>query len=182
MLRPRKARMLALPAVLALGVIGGCAQTPGPVLSQTSDSLPQSPVLAESQVTAQIPSQPLAQAAPQPPSSPEPKTSRKSKKSATPMQQDPAPKAAPAVSAKDLPRDDFRFLKSLPPKPALQPPFPSIATPAIETNPNIPLLTEAQQKKMEEDLTKLGKAHSDPKQPAPKKKVKDKAKTPPEAS
>lgn len=169
MLRPRKARVLALPAVLAAAVMWGCAQTPGPVLSHGGDPLAASSAMpAEPEVTAQIPSAPLAQVSPPPQTPPatEPKSSRKRKSASTPAAKETAPKAP----AEQLPRDDLRFLKSLPPKPAVQPPYPSIATPPIETNPQLPLLTEAEQKKQEEDLAKLVKGQGEAKKPAAKKK------------
>ncbi len=173
MLRPRKARVLALPAVLAAAVLWGCAQTPGPVLSP-SLSLGGDPLAAHTAVppdpgvTAQIPSTPLAQVTPQ--AEPEAKSSRKRRSSSTPAKTETKTETAKKAPAETLPRDDLRFLKSLPPKPAVQPPYPSIATPPIETNPQLPLLTEAEQKKQEEDLAKLAKGQGEPKKPAAKKK------------
>lgn len=85
---------------------------------------------------------------------------------------------APAPSTPSMPQssqqqsidDSTRFLKSIPPAPKQQLPFPSIATPPIEDNPTIPLLTEAQQKKMEEDLEKLAKGQGEPRKKTAKKK------------
>jgi hypothetical protein len=68
--------------------------------------------------------------------------------------------------------ESTRFLKSLPPKPATQLPYPSIATPPVEDQAPIPLLTEAQRKKQEDDLTKLNERH---RKGMPKEAVKAKA-------
>lgn len=73
--------------------------------------------------------------------------------------------------------ESTRFLKSLPPKPATQLPYPSIATPPIEDQAPIPLLTEAQQKQMEEDLTRLGKSHGQPRAAKQGTKTKQDAST-----
>ncbi len=96
--------------------------------------------------------------------------------------QQPAGKqqAVPPSTAPQTYEESTRFLKSLPPKPAVQRPYPSISTPPIEDQAPVPLLTEAQQKKMEEDLTKLAKGHNEPKKPAVKA-VKQKKKDEPKA-
>lgn len=78
-------------------------------------------------------------------------------------------KAMPDYTRPQTYEESTRFLKSLPPKPATQLPYPSIATPPIEEQAPVPLLTEAQQKKMEEDLEKLAKGQGQPKKKLEKK-------------
>jgi hypothetical protein len=88
-------------------------------------------------------------------------------------------KKEPHSPAPQTYEESTRFLKSLPPKPATQLPFPSINTPPIEDQAPIPLLTESQQKQQEEELTRLGKTHGQPKaakQGAKPAKSKDKPK------
>lgn len=72
-------------------------------------------------------------------------------------------KAEPHSPAPQTYEESTRFLKSLPTKPGTQLPFPSISTPPIEDQAEIPLLTESQQKQQEEELTRLGKTHGQPK-------------------
>jgi hypothetical protein len=86
-------------------------------------------------------------------------------------------KAAPPSTSPQTYEESTRFLKTLPPKPATQLPYPSIATPPIEDQAPIPLMTESQLKKAEEDLTKLNERHQKgmPKETAKQGKPKGQA-------